>query len=156
MTNDEQLLRKLEEFTKRTVAKYHKTGKSYLFDTRVLDDGLKIGSILISESNLKKFDLYDLTKRAYVYKDITNKSMAIAAAISYNRNDRSAVKEALTYDTQCASLEFEVAYFKILKKKTDDDFKKDLYRIKLLGAESRLEACKIQIQNHFQMCNLHK
>lgn len=153
--NDNELLKKLEDFTQQQIKKYHKSGKAYLLDTKTSEAGFKIGCVLIS-GDKHAYDLYDMTRRKYIYRDIYNKPLAIAIAIDYNRQNRSSVELALSYDHRFKSIWFEIQHLKQLMHKNANPVKQNIYEVKKQEAKARLHTCEKLIQAHFRKCNLHK
>lgn len=154
--NKIEILEKLETFTEDAIRKIYESGLSYLVNTKVTDQGLKIGCVLIMDKK-NHYDLYDLTKRNYIQENLISKKISIAAAIGYNRCEQ--INKLINMDTELQSLLFEEKHFKQLYKnafKNNNAFKITLYETLLETTEFRLFHHLNNIQIQFQNCNLDK
>lgn len=151
-----EILERLETFTEDAIRKIHEAGLGYLLNTKVTKQGLKIGCVLIMDKKIH-YDLYDLTKRAYIQEKLVNKKISIAVAISYNRGEP--LNKLVNLDTELQSLLFEEKHFKQLYKNAinnNNEFKVMLYETLLETNDSRIIYQLNTIQTQFQNCNLHK
>ena len=153
---NKEILAKLESFTEDAIRKIKDSGLRYLLDTKVTDQGLKIGCVLIMYKD-KTHHLYDMTKRAYIAKFIDHRKIAISAAINYNQ--KKPIDNILKLNDDYQSLIFDLNHFKQLKKNAEavgDVFKSDLYAIRLETVEDRVNLHLNLIQNQFQILGLDK
>ena len=154
--HNKEILERLEAFTEAAIKKIHDAGLSYLFNTKITKQGLKIGCVLIMHKN-DHHHLYDLTKRCYIQEKLINRKIAITAAINYNRGKN--ITMLLNMDNELQSLMFEKVHFKQLRnnaRSNNDEFRVSLYETHLQNNEMQILTLNNAIEYQFENASLDK